>query len=154
MKTKPNTQPNIDTLRANLEAAKSHLETLVAAREALRPRVNYADAREAWEAYYEAYKGITPAKAAVTRAENKLRAAETGEPAKVRVFKYSVTLPCGRVVTRNSPRTYTHAIAAPCKDEAGWWCEGWAGSASLAAARVSRLVGYGYKAEALPVTIA
>lgn len=148
------TQPNLDTLRANLAAAKSHLETLVAAREALRPRVNYAEARDAWDAYCAAYKGITPAKAAVTRAENKLRAAETGEPAKVRVFNYTVTLPCGRVVTRKSPRTYTHAIAAPTSDGSGWYCEGWAGSASLAAARVRRLIGYGWKAEALPVTIA
>lgn len=167
------TQPNTTTeaLRAKLAEAEATLEAAVSAIAPAWDALNAARREayalghdpEEWTAYLEARaacskasKDSTKAKTAVTRAKTALAIAETGvDPRSAyKPKKYSATLPDGRVVTRKSPRTYTHAIAAPMKDGTGWWVEGWAGSESLAAARVRRLVGYGHKAQAIPAIVA
>lgn len=54
------------------------------------------------------------------------------KPAKAKPTRYSITLPDGVVVTRTSPRTYTHASAVRHPVTLGWYCQGFAGSEELA----------------------
>lgn len=160
----------LQALRAKLETAqKNYAEAEASKKEtAKRYHTEWQVARDAghacphdyakqWLEYSRDFgKKASTAKAAVTRAKTALTIAETGLDPRDgnRPKNYTATLPCGRVVTRKSPRTYTHAVAALGKDGKGWWCEGWAGSESLAAARVRRLIGFGCKAQAFPVTVA
>jgi hypothetical protein len=166
------TQPNthIEALRGKLEAAKAkhvlleasmhdanrkYYEMCQQARDAKHP--NPSEYAAEWlKLTVDFRKQASKAQAAVTRAASALAIAETGVDPRdaTRPKHYKAVLADGTVVaTRKSPRTYTHAIVVPDKDGNGWWCEGWAGSESLAADRVRRLIGWGNKAQAVPAII-
>ncbi len=57
-------------------------------------------------------------------------------------IKYSVQLPDGRIATRKSARTYTHAIAVYCvgsgQTEPSWGLLGYCGSPELAQKRLAK----------------
>lgn len=46
--------------------------------------------------------------------------------------KYEATLPDGRVVTRDTKRTYTHVVTVKRDDGLGWGVWSWAGRFDLA----------------------